>query len=464
MKTVLHYTHFIFPFIVSKNKYEGFMGKLISEDTNWELQIDTFDEKINAYTYFLPYVKKMLFPTLYWKNDFRTKFGRSSTSYKAKVLSNLPGVNFRFRLEEVCERVCSFNSPGINFKVGDIRLYAFEPGICFMDIKACIDKEGDILTDDVLDFNYKFRTINPRYQKKKKTEGIFIKNLQFETIEDLSILMESLLNGFEEENKEDIYFDRLFTYSFMCLDEKEWNEDCQLDAIINEFYKFQYVLPGKYDSIFEPSYRLQKDNTYTRWKYSVYGFTREAGVLFASEKDSFNKDRLPYHYESIYFFIFLLAFYQRIALIMFSEDIMTSGAHKIGNLKAQLTKFIHFSWFSQITNSEHGMDLWKKWQKTFDLPALFEEVHKEYNEFYEQIVSHGQQRINLLLVVIFVFSAVFAAVPLLIGFNIIGKDNQFIIALVEAMLGSAILIYPVFYLVTLIKRLFRKNKKNSLWQ
>ena len=41
----------------------------------------------------------------------------------------------------------------------------------------------------------------------------------------------------------------------MCLDESEWNENRELSEIINEFYKFQYILPGNYGSTFDSDFR-----------------------------------------------------------------------------------------------------------------------------------------------------------------------------------------------------------------
>ena len=157
--------------------------------------------------------------------------------------------------------------------------------------------------------------------------------------------------------------------------------------------------------------------------------------------------KLPNYYDSMYFYVFLLAFYQRVSLILFSEELMTSGNKKIEHLKNRFTKFTHFSWFSQITNSEQGMDMWKKWQKAFDLPALFDEVQKEYGEYYDYTVARGQERINLLLIVIYTISVAFSGMTLLLDFHIIDTDNQLVKVITMCMLIFTILIYPAYAVV-----------------
>jgi hypothetical protein len=451
LKTVYHYTYFIYPFLVTRERYKDFLGKFMKDTENWSFIIHDNVADLNTHAYFLPYVKKFLFPTLYWKTDYKIQFGNSGYKKKLDTLSELTSVTFKYRLDENCGSDCKFNDSGIGFVIDNIELICFEPGICFLVIKTELDRSSDVYSNDILDFNYRFRTINPRYQKKKKTEGIFLKNQQFDRLEDFSSFIENLLYGFEDVEVENIYFDRLFTYSYMCLDEKEWNENKSLDDIINEFYKFQYVLPGNYGSSFDPGFKGVKDNTYIRWKYSIYGFSRESGVVFSSESEKFNSTKLPGYYENMYFYIFLLAFYQRIALIIFSQELMTGGRNRIEKLKVELAKFTHFSWFSQITNSEQGMDIWKKWQKAFDLPALFDEVQKEYSEYYEYTVARGQERINLFLVIVFVISAVFSGLGVMANMGIVSAGSEWVKISIAATVVATILIFPIYFIIKGLK-------------
>lgn len=458
LKVQFQYTKFIYPFIVTNSRYKDFLGKFLEKDSGWNFQISHSDSDINTHAYFLPYVKKFLFPTLYWKHEFKQNFINLDHKRKVNSICKLPSATFEYKMEGDFNKNFVLNETGVNFDLSHISLVCFDPGICFLIIKTEIDTTKSNFSNDILDFNYKFRTINPRYLKKKKTEGIFLNSSEFEHVEDLSGFIDKLLHGFEDVEKENVYFDRLFTYSYMCLDESEWNENKDLSEIVNEFYKFQYILPGNYGSTFDSEFMNSKDNTYTRWKYSIYGFSREAGVVFSSARESFNLTKLPNYYDSMYFYIFLLAFYQRVSLILFSEDLMTSGNSNIEHLKNKFTKFTHFSWFSQITNSEQGMDIWKKWQKAFDLPALFDEVQKEYGEFYDFTVARGQERINLLLIFIYTLSVAFSGLTLLLDFHYINTNNQLVKVITMCMLLFTIFIYPIYLMAKTSIKVIKKRK------
>lgn len=457
LKTVYQYTYFVYPFIIKKDKYKDFCGKILAASNEWGFNVHRLNQKEGTYEYFLPYVKKFLFPTLYWDDNKAAQFDASSFRKKVEIISNLSSVNFKYNLQIDSDTVHNFKGEGINAAINNIEMVCFNPGICFLIIKTSLDSDTTLNLSDVLNFNYKFRTINPRYMKKKKTEGLFLKSSGFSKLEDFSVFIENLLSGFEDVHWDSVYFDKLFTYSFVTLDKEEWNENKKFDNIIDEFYKFQYVVPSDYGSAFSPGLKDLKKNTYSRWKYSIYGFTRESGVSLSSNVEEFNITKLPSYFENLYFYIFLLAFYQRIALLLFSQDLLTTENSKIESLKEELTKFTHFSWFSQITNSEHGMDLWKKWQKAFDLQTLFDEVQKEYTEYYDHIVARGQDRINLLLIVIFVVNAVFAGMALLINFKIIKAGNLIAETSTITLVIITILIYPIFGMAKYVKKFILRN-------
>ncbi|MBC8060897.1 MAG: hypothetical protein H7Y18_09545 [Clostridiaceae bacterium] len=458
LKTTYHYSYFVYPFLISNGRYKEFLGKFLLDEKKWALSIMNETDDIDTHSYFLPYVKKFLFPTLYWSSDYRQQFDDMSYNKKLEKISKLTSIKFQYNIDESKENNYKFSKLDINFKILKIELVCFEPGICFLIFKTELDKADFIYSNDILDFNYKFRTINPRYLKKKKSQGIFLMNEEFNDVEDLSSFIDHLLYGYEDVEKENIYFDRLFTYSYMCLDKDEWNEEKSLKDIINEFYKYQYVLPGKFDATFDADFKGIKENIYTRWKYSIYGFSRESGVVFASQKELFNRNKLPIYYETMYFYIFLLAFYQRIALILFSQELMSSGRNKMGNLKQRFTRFTHFSWFSQITNSEQGMDIWKKWQKSFDLISLFDEVQKEYSEYYDYTVARGQEKINMLLIVIYTISVLLTGMTLLLDFQVIDTKNNLVKLFLVFIIGLTISSYPVFIIIKMLNKYIFKLK------
>lgn len=461
MKAVFHYSYFIHPIVIPVKKRRRFLEKLLTDQT-WRMNTGKDEADLNTQAYFLPYVRKLLFPTADWTDAFRNAFDHMPAQKRIDVVAALPSVDFDLVLERSRLGKGPFTRDALGVDITRITLHVFESGIGFLVIKTELDMKNGLHVSDVLDFNNRFRTMSPRYMKKKKGEGIAILNSRFGGAGDLSAFISHLLYGFEDVETGSAYYDRLFTYSYLCLDRSEWNETRGLPDFLNEFYKFQHCLPSNYGSEFDPSYREMKDDTYKRWKYSLFGFSREAGVVLASAREEFNLTKLPLHFETMYSYILLLAFYQRLSLILFSEELIKGESLKVDEMKRRFTRFTHFSWFSQITNSEHGMDLWKKWQKTFDLPALFEEVQKEYEEYYDYKVAKGQERINLLLIVIYVISVMFSALTLLVDAKALQLDSDFAKIFTGTLLGATAAAYPAYRLLQALVRRIRNLRRRSL--
>ena len=248
-----------------------------------------------------------------------------------------------------------------------------------------------------------------------------------------------------------MYFDKMFTYSYVCVD--GWEKDTDFYKMQNDFYKFQYVMHSKSSAIFNEECDRLSDNVYSRWKYSMFGFSRESGVVFVSDKEKYDITRMPYNFEKRYLYMVLIALYQRISLINFSQDLMRQDKTAVKKLKKNLTQFTNSSWFGQITNSEHGMDIWELWQKAFGLPELYDEVHKEYLEYYDYVVSNNQSRISMILMFFYVINISFSGIQMLT--NVINlEDIQ--IYIIIAMVFSA-LSYPCYLIASWIKHKFEKK-------
>ncbi len=246
----------------------------------------------------------------------------------------------------------------------------------------------------------------------------------------------------------------MFTYSYVCLDESEWNKEEDFLDLENDFYRFQYVSESNSQSKFNNECTRLIDNRYSRWQYSMFGFSNESGVVLVSEKENYNITKLPHYFEKVYIYMVLLALYQRIRLLNFSQELLISSKSRVTRMQNRLTEFVHCSWFSQITNSEHGTDIWRKWQESFCLPELFEEVHKEYQEYYEEIVSEGQNGINVVLMIVYILSTIFAGISIVLN-NIDISGTWMEPALFSSLL-VAILCYPCYLIYKFINRKMRR--------
>ncbi|MEG1009720.1 MAG: hypothetical protein RSF67_07935 [Clostridia bacterium] len=405
-----HYTHFIYPFVIDNNKYGSFIENILSQDKSWKLNIDKKNGDEELHNFFLPYMRKFLFPTIFWNDEYIKSYKNMNNYAKVSVLKRLTCLTFDYELNNIKTGKLTDNRyEVINFDISNIKIICFEPGICFLDIKAQIDESTENIDfNKILDFNNIFRELTPKNNDKFSN----IKAKSIDNIKDISIFINSVISGFESNDLEKIYYDKMFTYSYACINKEDWNKNTNFDNIKNDFYRFQYVIDSKNTATFNNNCNKLEENTYSRWQFSKFGFSRESGVVLVSEDEQYNITRMPYNFEKTYLYILLLAFFQRISLINFSQELLRKDKTMVQRLKKKLTKFTHFSWFSQITNSEHGMDIWKSWQKAFELQELYDEVHREYMEYYDFVVASGQDKTNLILIILYTVSVIFSGISI----------------------------------------------------
>ena len=447
------YTHFIYPFVIETKKYNNFLMRIIGDEKNWNLKIYDQQADYDVCSFFLPYMKNFLFQTLTWSKQEEKLYKNGNVVQKFNKVKNISCLTFEYNLGKIkTGNVTIKDEEDINFDISQIRLVIFEPGICFLDIKTEIDTHGKYIDfDTILDFNFGFRELTPRGNSKVSLKKLKANNI--DNIKDISSFISAITKGFETNDRDKLYYDKMFTYSYVCLDESEWNTEEDFKDLENDFYKFQYVSESSSQGKFNNECQRLIENRYSRWQYSMFGFSNESGVVLVSEKENYNITKLPHYFEKVYIYMVLLVLYQRIRLLNFSQALLNNSKSGVTKLQNRLIEFVHFSWFSQITNSEHGLDMWKKWREAFGLPELFEEVHKEYEEYYESIVSEGQNGINVVLMIVYIISTIFAGLSVLMNtIDISGTWMQ--TALFIAIL-VAILCYPIY----LIAKFFNRKKR-----
>ncbi|MEG0221073.1 MAG: hypothetical protein RR702_01615, partial [Clostridia bacterium] len=258
------YTHFIYPFVVDSKKYNSFINKTISDEKKWSFKIYDQSVDYDVHSFFLPYMKNFLFQSLFWTKNEQKTFKDLNITQKMSKLSKMPCLTFDYNLGKIkTGNVTIKDEESINFEISQIRLVTFEPGICFLDIKTEIDTCGKYIDfDTILDFNFGFRELTPRGDNRVSIKKL--KANKIDNIMDIATFISSITEGFETQNIEKVYYDKMFTYSYVCLDRSEWEEESDFKEIENDFYKFQYVLEGKSQSRFNNESEKQKANRYSR--------------------------------------------------------------------------------------------------------------------------------------------------------------------------------------------------------
>ena len=437
------YTHFIYPFTIQSGKYDDFLTSILKGKNIWEMKIHEEKDDEESYNFFLPYMKKFLFPTLMWNQNYIKEFKSYTIQKKVRLLKKSTCITFNLNMNLLKKGTNFKKSFGqIEFDLLEIKLICFESGICFIDIKTELEDIGDINFDRVLDFNESFRDIMNKQITNLKAKDI-------DNVNDIAIFIKSVISKYESKDLSRKCYDKLFTYSYVCLTKESWSKKSEYDKIKNDFYKLQYGLDSKTSAIFNFDNENLNNNSYSRWQFSEFGFSKESGVVLTSEVEKYNITKMPYNYEKKYLYMLLLAFYQRISLINFSQDLMQNSKHTIKPLKKKLNEFTHCSWFSQITNSENGMDIWKKWQTAFELKDLYNEVHREYSEYYEYVSTIGQEKINVLLIFLYTMSVIFAGFSILVPMLEI-KESWFEPLIIWLICITA-LSYPIYLIAKKLK-------------
>lgn len=456
LKAKYQYTHFIYPFVVEDKNYINFINSLLAKNKLWKMYVSESKNNEELYNFYLPYMRRFLFPTIFWSNEYKKQFKIMNNLKKANVISKLSCVTFEYNLSDIKTGSVEAKRFGqIDFDISKITLICFEPGICFLDIKTELEYDNDFIEfNKILDFNHIFRNLTPRAIDNINSKEV-IKAKNIDKIESIEKFVKSVTQGYETKNLEKIYYDKMFTYSYVCVD--SWNQPEDFKKIENDFYKLQYVMDSKSTAIFNKDFEKLKESSYSRWHYSKFGFSKESGVVVVSDKEKYGITRMPYMYEKTYLYMLFLALYQRISLINFSQDLLKEDKTMVKTLKRRFTKFTNISWFSQITNSEHGMDVWRKWQLAFELPTLFEEVRKEYMEYYDFVVANGQERINQILMIMYLVSIILSGLSMLIQyFNL--KAITWLEPFVLSLMLICILSYPVYLCASFVKHKLERNR------
>ncbi len=395
IKTKYHYTYFLNPFVVDKNKYEKFLTKLVN-DKKWNYRMFNKVKDMEIYTHFLAQAKEFMFPSFYFDDKYKEKLMNLSGKKLARELTKQSAVEFDYDLNDLFQIQGKIEEKEqIFFDISQIRLICFNTGICFLVFKTNILEEDSVSFRDLLNFNYKFKELSSPYAKFKGNDNIYIQTNQFESLSSLSDFINSVTSGYVTFDNDDIYSDRMFVYSYACIDETDWNNENTFEKIEDNFYKYAFQFSGDYSSEIELNDKEYNDIIYSKWKYSKYGFTKLGGVVFCSAIDQFNYTKLPIHYENVSLYIMLLAFYQRVSLLTIENEIKMSKGNNIEYLSKSISNILTQTKINQVSNSEHGMSLWNNWYKAFEIENLYLQLEKEYERWNDKVKEKRKSVFNI---------------------------------------------------------------------
>ena len=89
--------------------------------------------------------------------------------------------------------------------------------------------------------------------------------------------------------------DRFLTYSYVCVDQENWNNNNEFENISSTYIKFLNILPNDNNV----NYDKEDIRVISKWKYAKLGITKQGITLFSSSYEMNNYTVLPKEFGTI---------------------------------------------------------------------------------------------------------------------------------------------------------------------
>lgn len=410
LKTKYQYTYFIHPYIVDETKYDKYILKLL-RDKKSSFKIFQKEKDLDLYNYFLPHIRDYLFPTFEFRDDKLRNFNDFSLEAKSKIIAKQKMACFDYNFAEDIQGKMGEEN-GIFFSIAKLQIICFNTGICFLIIKTHLEESEDFA--DLLDFNYRFKTINSEFASLKDYENIKIQTDIFNDIKDISELISQITGVYKRKvtgTKEELSNSQFFSYSYTCIESDKWNEKNEFLYIENEFYKYANALPSNYLSDFNKTNIEQNLHIIDKFKYSKMSLTKTCANLMCSGIDTFNYTKLPYQYENEYFYTYILTLYQKMFLKKLNSDF--KEYEKISKMREKFINFTKQIWEKEITVDDTGTLYYKTLKRTLELDELYDEIKTKYEIVYKDLNIEKNNAYYSIIIILLIFSLIFNTINIL---------------------------------------------------
>lgn len=397
LKTNYQYTYFIHPFIIKENRYQKYILKML-KDKRCNLKIFQKEKDLKMYQYFLPKTREFLFSSFSFGNTKLKKLEELPIETRAAILSKYECNIFEYTLKKDIQGKID-EKKGIFFNVQKIEVICFKTGICFLAIKTSIEDYQNFA--NILNFNYKFKSINQEQTNLDKYDNIRLQTSSFEDVETFREFITGITGANLGASKLDIDTERFLTYSYVCIDQSAWNHENEFEKIKHNFEKYALIFPA------DNSRNIESENikTMSKWKYAKVALSKQGVMLFSSSADMNNYTILPDEYEKQYLYTYILNLYKKIELKKIEQEFKNPK-----RLKKARNKFIEFTknmWIQEITEDETGTMLNHKIQESLETEKLFAEVKNKYDILYKDLNIEKNKFATIAISVVLVASLIF---------------------------------------------------------
>lgn len=400
LKTKYQYTYFIHPYIVEKSKYDKYILRLL-KDKRCKFKIFEKEKDMNIYNHFLPHFRNYIFPTFEFRGEKLREFNNLKPELKSKIVAKQSCACFTYDLANSVKGKVDENNDGIFFNVESIEIICFNTGICFFTMKTNLENSTDFY--DVLNFNYKFKDINSKLNHLKNFDNIRIQTDTFKDVKGISELITEItgiykrkITGIEEE----LSNSRFYTFSYTCIEQDNWNDINKINS--TDFYRYANVLPSNYSSDLDKESTNQNMQILDKYKYYKIAITKLNSNLLCSGIDTYNYTKLPFEYETEYFYTYIIALYQKMFLRKLNSDF--KEYEKIAKMRTEFISFTKQFWEKEITLSDSGTIYYNKLKRVLELESLYDEIRSKYEIIYKDLNIEKNNQYFTILIMLLIFS------------------------------------------------------------
>lgn len=391
LKTNYQYTYFIHPFVIKNGKYQKYILKML-KDKKSNLKTFQKEKDFKMYQYFLPSIREFLFSSFSMGSAKMKKLEELPIETRSALLSKKPCVIFEYNLGKNIQGKVD-DKKGIFFNIQKMEVICFNTGICFLAIKTNLEDETSFA--NLLNFNYKFRDINQEKFALETYDNIRLQTNDFTDIATFRELIKKITGSNLDANKLDIDTERFLTYSYVCIDQENWNANNEFEKIKHYYSRYGSILPA--DSSRETD---EKITTFSKWKYAKLALTKLGVTLFSSSTDMNNYTVLPDEYENQYFYTYIWNLYQK--LYLKKIKIGLKDKNKIVKARKEFVNFTKKLWIQEITEDEIGTKLNHKIREVFELERLYNEVKNQYDVLYKDLNIERDKKSTVVIIALLV--------------------------------------------------------------
>ena len=380
------YTYHILPYIY-EGRYDEYLTRLLKDTNIIEYRYDKI-KNLEIFSYF----KKDILESMFYEFPYK-ETEKLSIQKKVNKLLKYESVTFEYDIIDKEKNKISMNDivrvagneeyynneknrGNIKFDIEDFKIIVFKSGIAFIILKTVLINTRYI--SDVMDFNYRFKSILSKRDIIKKLDNIEI-CLFGDEVNGFEKLKQIILNyvGKNKNNKILENNEEFYTFSYLCIDNIYINEENNKNILKNIYLKYSRILQSSYDTEGLDEETIVSKNM-TEIKDTNIGITKISSMLLCSGIDPFNFTVLPRDYETKMLYTYIITLYQKLFLVMINKELTSENnkKQKLGRIK--FNDFISKMWYNEITLSEKGSIYYEYLKKILEINKTFDETQLKY--------------------------------------------------------------------------------------